>query len=84
MINPKALIPQNIASVNPLEWQWKDGECVGLMVTCEVNYGERGVQHQVDIWPDLTKKEQKDALAIYRLIVEKVTETFLPKIEEDT
>lgn len=73
----KTFTAQNVISVNPLSWVWKDGELVGLMVNCEVNYGEMGMSHQVDIWEDLTQAQKDKAKAVYQFIKAKVETAFL-------
>lgn len=79
---PKALIPQNIVSVNPLEWVWKEGECVGLTVNVEVNYGERGLMHKIDIWPELTSQQRQQAVNIYNFIRARIVDAFIGPEQE--
>jgi len=74
---PKTFIAKNLISVNPLQWVWKDGELVGLIVNCEVNYGEMGMSHQIDIWEDLTDPQKATAKAVYQFIKTKVEQAFL-------
>ncbi len=69
---PKTFIAQNVISVNPLRWVWEEGELIGLVVGCEVNYGERGMPHQLDIYPYLTEAERGRAKTIYQAIKQKV------------
>ncbi len=73
----KTFTAQNIVSCNPLHWVWKDGELVGLMVNVEVNYGEMGMSHQVDIFEDLTDAQKLKAKQVYQFIKGKVEQAFL-------
>lgn len=74
---PKTFTAKNLVSVNPLAWVWKDGELVGLIVNVEVNYGEMGMTHQIDIWEDLTPQQKDKAKAVYLFIKGKVEQAFL-------
>ena len=65
---PKQFTAQSVQSVNPLQWVWKDGQLVQILVGCEVNYGELGMTHQVDILPDLTPEQRTRAEQIYQRI----------------
>lgn len=73
----KTFVAKNVSSVNPLTWVLKGGELVGLIVSCEVNYGEMGFTHQVDIWEDLTQAQKVKAKDVYQFIKGKVETAFL-------
>jgi len=74
---PKTFNAKKVTSVNPLQWVWEAGECVGLLVNAEVNYGEMSITHQVDIWEDLTPEQKEKAVAIYQFVKAKVEQSFL-------
>jgi len=63
---------QEVTSWNPLQWVWKEGELVGLIVSCEVNYGTMGLSHQIDVWNTLTPAQQEGAKAVYEFLGAKV------------
>jgi len=69
---PKQFIAQNVVSVNPLRFVSENGEVVGVIVDCAVNYGELGMSHQVDIWDDLTDAQKERAQEVYNFIKNKV------------
>ena len=74
---PKTLIAQNVSSVNPLQWIWKEGELVDIICNCEVNYGELGLTHQVSILEDLTPEQVTKAKAVYQFLRNMVEAKFL-------
>jgi len=74
---PKTLVAKNVASVNPLQFVWKEGAIVGLLVTCEINFGETGLQYQVDIWEDLTATQKQKAIAIYNRVKDLIEAKFI-------
>lgn len=74
---PKTLIAQSVQSVNPLRFESTSGVITGLIVNCEVNYGELGMTHQLDIWEDLTPAQKAKAQTIYDLVKSKVETIFL-------
>lgn len=74
---PKTFTAKNIISVNPIQFVWKEGELVAIIVNCEVNYGEMSMTHQVDILEDLTQGEKKSAKQVYLRIKAKVEKAFL-------
>lgn len=61
----KTLTAQDVVSVNPMTFIWREGEVVGLEVRCEVNYGEVGLTHTIDIWDDLTDDQKDKVRDIY-------------------
>ena len=73
----KTFTAKNVISVNPLSFVWKEGELVAIMVNCEVNYGEMGMSHQVDIIEDMTPDQIEKAKAVYQFIKGKVESSFL-------
>lgn len=74
---PKTLTADRVTSVNGLQFIWKEGEIVGLVAVAEVNYGEVGLTHQVDIWPDLTPAQRDRAKELYDFIRQKIEAEFL-------
>ena len=73
----KTFTAKNVISVNPIRFVWKEGELVAIMVSCEVNYGEMGMSHQVDIFEDLTQAQKDKAKAVYQFIKATVEKAFL-------
>jgi len=69
---PKTFTAQSVQSVNPLRWIWKDGELAQLLVSCEVNYGTMGLNHEIDILPYLTPELQETAKHVYQFIRSKI------------
>lgn len=63
---------KNIISINPLHFELKGGVVTGLICSCEVNYGEMGMNHQIDIWEELTPGQRQRAQALYDFIRSKV------------
>ena len=74
---PKVFTARNIVSVNPIQFVFKEGELVGLVVQAEVNYGEMAITHTLDIWEDLTETEQAKAKAVYNRIKSVVVRQFI-------
>lgn len=74
---PKTFTAQNVTTVNPISFVWKEGKLVAIMVNCEVNYGEMGMPHQVDIIEDLTQAQKDKAKAVYQFIRGRVEKAFL-------
>ncbi|GAI75899.1 unnamed protein product, partial [marine sediment metagenome] len=50
---------------------------VAIMVDCEVNYGEMGMPHRVDIIEDMTPDQIDKAKAVYQFIKNKVDKSFM-------
>lgn len=73
----KTFTAQNVASCNPLQFVWKEGELVDVICNVEVNYGEMGLNHQVSLWEDLTATQKNKAKAVYLFLKAKVEEKFL-------
>lgn len=74
---PKTFTAQNVVSVNPLRFLLEDDEVVGIVVDCEVNYGELGMTHQIDIWDELTADQQYRAQQVYDFIKNKVEQIIM-------
>ena len=74
---PKTFVAQNVVSVNPLRFEKKGDVVTGVIVNCEVNYGEIGMTHQLDLWGDLTPEQRERAQGVYDFIKEKVEEIIL-------
>jgi hypothetical protein len=73
----KTFVAQNIVSVNPFHFKVEDGVVTGLVCNVEVNYGEMGLTHQIDLWADLTAPQKTMAQNLYNFIRAKATEHFL-------
>lgn len=69
---PRTYIAQKVVSVNPLHFVLEAGNVVGLLCNCEVNYGELGMTHQIDLWGDLTPAQKTQAQAVYNFIKSKI------------
>lgn len=65
---PKTFTAQSVQSINPIHFETKGGVVTGLIVNCEVNYGEVGMTHQVDIWGNLTPTQRDKAQKVYDFI----------------
>lgn len=74
---PKTYVAQSVHSVNPLHFEKKGDVVTGVLVTCEVNYGELGMTHQLDIWGDLTLAQREEAQRVYDFIKQKVEQIIL-------
>ena len=73
----KILEAKNVHEISSLQWVWKDGALVKLMVNCEVNYGDRGCIEQVDILPSLKDTQVTTAKVLYNAIKNLVNTHFL-------
>jgi len=73
----KTYTAQNVVSVNPLHFETKGDVVTGLIVSCEVNYGELGMTHQLDIWGDLTPAQREIAQNVYDFVEGKVKSIIL-------
>ena len=62
---PKTLIAKNIQPISSLSFKVDKDIVTGLTLDVEVNYGEMGCSHQLDIWADLTANQQAQAQALY-------------------
>lgn len=62
---PKALTAKNISSIQSLSFQEEDGRLTGAILTFEVNYGELGLGHQLDVWSLLLPPQRERLQAIY-------------------
>lgn len=69
---PKTFIAQNVNSINPLHFEQKQGVVTGLICNCQVNYGELGMTHQIDLWGDLTEAQRTKAQQLYDFVKAKV------------
>jgi len=78
---PKTFIAQSVQSVNPLHFVETGGVVTGLICNAEVNYGELGMIHQIDLWGDLTAAQKTQAQAVYNFLKAKITQIILEKSE---
>lgn len=74
---PKTYTAQSITHINPIQVIRTEGVVTGLVVNCDVNYGELGMQQEVDIWEDLTPTQKTKVVSIYNFIKAKVEDYFL-------
>ena len=74
---PKQFTAQKVVSVNPLQFVREGNVLTAIIVTCEVNYGELGMTHQIDIWGDLTDAQKGRAQAVYNFIKDKAESIIL-------
>lgn len=65
---PRQYTAQEVKSINPLHFEQKQGVVTGLIVNCEVNYGEIGMTHQIDLWGDLTDYQREWAQKLYNFV----------------
>lgn len=54
----KTYTAQTVSPVQAINAVWEAGAIVMLMVTVEVEYGEMGLTHQVNVWPCLTQTQK--------------------------
>ena len=74
---PRQYIAQAVQSVSQVRFEVKGALVTGLIVNCEVSYGELGLNHQIDIWGDLTAQERGRAQGVYDSIKNKVESIIL-------
>ena len=74
---PKQFTAQSVQSVNPIHFEQKQGVVTGLLVNCEVNYGELGMTHQIDIWGDLNPAQRQKAQALYDFVKSEIESIIL-------
>jgi len=74
---PRQYTAQKVTSVNPLHFERKGDVVTGLICNCEVNYGELGITHQIDLWGDLTATQRQKAQAVYDFVKAKVEQIIL-------
>lgn len=68
---------KEVTSVNPLQFETKGGVVTGLICNCEVNYGELGMTHQIDLWGDLTAAQREKAQVVYNFVRGKVLDIIM-------
>ncbi len=76
-LNAKALTAQNIHSISNVRFVTEGPAVTGIMVDCEVNYGTRGLNEQIDVWPLLTFDEKVSAQLLYESIGKSLDQEFL-------
>jgi len=73
----KTFVAQKVTSVNPLHFERKGDIVTGLIVDCEVSYGEIGMSHRVDVWGELTQAQRDTAQQFYEFIQRKIESIIL-------
>lgn len=73
----KTFVAQNVVSVNPLHFEVKGNVVTGLIASCEVDYGELGMTHQIDLWGLLTDSQRTQAQKLYEFVKAKVEKIIL-------
>ena len=73
----KTFTAQNVVSVNPLQFVFREGNLTQILVNTEVNYGEMGMNHTFDILPHLTDNQKERALQTYEFIRGIIEQEFL-------
>jgi len=74
---PKTFVAQNIVAINGLAFQTKDDIVVGLIASCDVNYGELGLTQEIDLWSKLTKTQRNQAQSIYNAVKNKLEDILI-------
>lgn len=62
---PKTRIAKNVSELTTLHFRAENGDVVGLTCDVEVNYGDRGMLEQVEIYPLLASTERNQIQAVY-------------------
>ena len=74
---PRTYVAKSVTNINPIHFARTDGSITGLIVHCEVNFGTIGLDHDVDIWDELTPTQQQKAQAVFNFVKAKVEEIML-------
>ena len=75
---PKTLVAKNIAYINSVRFETNNaGNLIKIEVTCEVNYGTRGLAETIDILPQLTGAQKIAAKAFYDNLKAKLEKVIL-------
>jgi cell division septal protein FtsQ len=74
---PRKFEAKNIERVGAIRIGEEDGVVSSLDVEVEVNYGEVGLAHLVNLYPQLTQPQRKALQLIYDTVKAKVEEYFL-------
>lgn len=64
-------------SINPLQFKVKEGNVIGLTMNVDVNYGEMGISHQVELWDELPDGYKDRAQSIYDALWNLALNSFL-------
>lgn len=59
---------QSVTNVNPLQFNLVGHQVVGLVCNCEVNYGGISLNHQLDLWGELTDAQKEQAQILYNFL----------------
>jgi len=59
---------QSVTNVNPLQFNLVGNNVVGLVCQCEVNYGGMSLNHQIDLWGELTDPQKEQAQTLYNFL----------------
>ena len=69
---------KNITNINSVRFETNDaGKLTKIEVTCEVNYGTRGLAETIDILPQLTGAQKIAAKAFYDNLKAKLEKVIL-------
>ena len=68
---------QSVTSVNPLQFNKVGEQVIGLVVSCDVNYGGMSLNHQIDLWGELTDAQKATAQSVYDFIKNKAESIIL-------
>ena len=74
---PLQFTAQNIASIGSIRFETSDGELTAITCDIEVNYGDRGMFHSINLWDELNIGEQHEFKTIYDLIKRKLEKIVL-------
>ena len=74
---PKQFTAHSVQSANQVRFEITGNVVTGLIVTCDVNYGELGLTHQIDIWGDLPAAQRQKVQALYDLVKDKIESIIL-------
>jgi len=73
----KTLVAQNVVGINPLTFVREGDTVVGLKCQADVNYGEMGCSHEIDVWPLMTASQRTQAQVVYNFLHAKVTQLIM-------
>jgi len=74
---PKTLVAKSIPGINPMHFEVKDGVVQRLLLNVNVNYGELGITHQIDLFDDFSDTQKARAQKLYDDALAKATKRFL-------
>jgi len=68
---------ESVTNVNPLQFNMVGNNVVGIVVACEVNYGGMSLNHQIDLWGELTDAQKEQAQTLYNFLRNKAENIIL-------